>query len=191
LTSGTMQGCWPLEDPQEYAHVFDVADVKDKQGRKMTTEAMSRLEAAIAASAAVRDEMDQKARDEQTAKARRLERARAIWSVRREELSGIVTKIDGLLKRHGYAGLVLGKFDQKHSDIDRAVIEFRHSTYSSSKILLCATPAGEFACSISSIDGDVGSTEMELEDLTQDRLEEAVSHAVMECLGGKRIPRPD
>ena len=50
---------------------------------------------------------------------------------------------------------------------------------------------GEFACSISSIDGDVGSTELQLEDLTQDRLEEAVSHAVMECLGGKRIPRPD
>lgn len=157
----------------------------------MTTEAMSRLEAAIAASAAVRDEMDQKARDEQTAKVRRQERARAIWSVRREELPGIVTKIDGLLKRHGYAGLVMGKFDQKHSDIDRAVIEFRHSPYSSSKILMCATSAGEFACSISSIDGDVGSTELRLEDLTYDRLEEAVGHAVMECLSGKRIPKPD
>jgi hypothetical protein len=152
---------------------------------------MSRLEAAIAASAAVRDEMDQKARDEQTAKVRRQERARAIWSVRREELPGIVTKIDGLLKRHGYAGLVMGKFDQKHSDIDRAVIEFRHSPYSSSKILMCATSAGEFACSISSIDGDVGSTELRLEDLTYDRLEEAVGHAVMECLSGKRIPKPD
>ena len=70
-------------------------------------------------------------------------------------------------------------------------LEFKHSGYSSSKILLCATAAGEFACSISSIDGDVGSTELQLEDLTQDRLEEAVSHAVMECLGGKRIPRPD
>jgi hypothetical protein len=157
----------------------------------MTTEAMSRLEEAIAASAAVRDEMDQKARDEQAAKVRRQERARAIWSVRREELPGIVTKIDGLLKRHGYAGLVMGKFEQKHSDIDRAVIEFRHSPYSSSKILMCATSAGEFACSISSIDGDVGSTELRLEDLTRDRLEEAVGHAVMECLSGKRIPKPD
>jgi hypothetical protein len=157
----------------------------------MTTEAMSRLEAAIAASAAVRDELDQKARDEQSAKIRRQERARAIWSIRREELPGIVTKIDGLLKRHGYAGLVMGKFDQKHSDIDRAVIEFRHSPYSSSKILMCATSAGEFACSISSIDGDVGSTELRLEDLTHDRLEEAVGHAVMECLSGKRIPKPD
>jgi hypothetical protein len=157
----------------------------------MTTEAMSRLEEAIAASAAVRDEMDQKARDEQAAKVRRQERARAIWSVRREELPGIVTKIDGLLKRHGYAGLVMGKFEQKHSDIDRAVIEFRHSPYSSSKILMCATSAGEFACSISSIDGDVGSTELRLEDLTHDRLEEAVGHAVMECLSGKRIPKPD
>lgn len=157
----------------------------------MTTDAMSRLEVAIAASAAARDEKDQKVRDEQAAKTRRQERARAIWSVRREELPGITTKIDGLLKRHGYAGLVMGKFDQKHSDIDRAVIEFRHSAYSSSKILLCATSAGEFACSISSIDGDVGSTELRLEDLTQDRLEEAVGHAVMECLSGKRIPKPD
>ena len=157
----------------------------------MTTDAMSRLETAIAASAAVRDEKDQKIRDEHVAKGRREARARAIWSVRREELPGIATKIDGLLKKHGYAGLVMGKLDQKHSDIDRAILEFRHSTYSSSKILLCATLAGEFACSISSIDGDVGSTEMQLEDLTQDRLEEAVSHAVMECLGGKRIPRPD
>ena len=52
----------------------------------MTTDAMSRLEAAIAASAAVRDEKDQKTRDEQAAKARREARARAIWSVRREEL---------------------------------------------------------------------------------------------------------
>ena len=157
----------------------------------MTPDAMSRLEAAIAASAAIRDESDQKSRDEQAAKAPREARARAIWSARREELPAISNKIDGLLKKHGYAGLVMGKLDQKHSDIDRAVLEFRHTAYSSSKILLCATIAGEFDCSISSIDGDVGSTELQLEDLTQDRLEEAVSHAVMECLGGKRIPRPD
>ena len=157
----------------------------------MTTDAMSRLEAAIAASAAVRDEIDQKSRDEQSAKVRREARARAIWSVRREELPAITAKIDGLLKRYGYAGLVMGKSDQKHSDIDRAILEFRHSAYSSSKILLCATVAGELACSISSIDGNVGSTELQLEDLTQDRLEEAVGHAVIECLGGKRIPRPD
>ena len=37
----------------------------------MTTDTMSRLETAIAASAAVRDEKDQKTRDEQAAKARR------------------------------------------------------------------------------------------------------------------------
>jgi hypothetical protein len=157
----------------------------------MTPDAMSRLEAAIAASAAIRDESDQKSRDEQAAKARREARARAIWSVRREELPAISSKIDGLLKKHGYAGLVMGKLDQKHSDIDRVIIEFKHSAHSSSKILLCATIAGEFTCSINSIDGDVGSTELQLEDLTQDRLEEAVGHAVMECLGGKRIPRPD
>lgn len=157
----------------------------------MTSDAMSRLEAAIAASAAVRDEKDQKNRDEQAAKAQRQEQARAIWAVRREEIPGIVAKIDSLLKRYGYVGLIMGKFDQKHSDIDRMVIEYKHNAYSSSKILLCATSTGEFACSISSVDGDVGSTELALEDLTSDRLEEAVTNAVMECLSGKRIPKPD
>jgi hypothetical protein len=157
----------------------------------MTTDAMSRLEAAIAASAAVRDEKDQKDRDEQAAKARQQDRARAIWAVRREEIPGIVTKIDSLLKRYGYVGLVMGKFDQKHNDIDRTVIEYKHNAYSSSKILLCATSAGVFACSISSVDGDVGSTELQIEDLTSARLEEAVTHAVTECLSGKRVSKPD
>lgn len=157
----------------------------------MTSEALSRLEAAIAASATERDKKEQKIRDEQAAKARQQERARAIWSIRREQLPGIVSKIDDMLRRYGYAGLAMRKFDLKHSDIDRAVVEFRHSAYSASKILLCATSAGEFTCSISSIDGDVGSTELQLEDLTEDRLEEAVAHAVMECLNGRHIPKPD
>ncbi len=93
----------------------------------MTSDAFSRLEAAIAASAADRDKKDQISRDEQAAKVRQQERARAIWAIRREQLPGIVAKIDGLLRRYGYAGLAMGKFDLKHSDIDRAVIEFRHS----------------------------------------------------------------
>ena len=157
----------------------------------MTGDALSRLEAAIAASAAERDKKEQKSRDEQAQKARQQERARAIWAIRREQIPGIVNKIDGLLRKYGYAGLAMGRFDLKHSDIDRAVIEFKHSAYSASKILLCATSAGEFTCSISSVEGDVGSTELLLEDLTEDRLEEAVAHAVMECLGGRRIPKPD
>ncbi len=157
----------------------------------MTSDALTRLEAAIAASAAERDKKEQKSRDEQAEKARQQDRARAIWAIRREQLPGIVSKIDGLLRRYGYAGLVMGRFDFKHSDIDRAVIEFRHSAHSASKILLCATSGGEFTCSISSVEGDVGSTELQLENLTEDRLEEAVAHAVMECLGGRRIPKPD
>ena len=157
----------------------------------MTSDALSRLEAAIAASAADRDKRDQRHRDEQAAKVRQQERARAIWSIRCEQLPGIVAKIDDLLKRYGYAGLIMGRFDLKHSDIGRAVIEFRHSAYSTSKILVCATSGGEFTCSISSVDGDVGSTELQLEDLTEDRLEEAVAHAVVECLNGRRVPKPD
>jgi len=157
----------------------------------MATDALSRLETAIAASAADRDKKDQKIRDEQAAKVRQQERARAIWSIRREQLPGIVAKIDSLLKKYGFAGVAVGKFDLKHSDIDRAVIEFRHNAHSASKILLCATSAGEFTCSISSVEGGVGSTELRLEDLTEDRLEEAVAHAVVECLSGRRIPKPD
>jgi hypothetical protein len=157
----------------------------------MTTDALSRLEATIAASAAERDKKDQKHRDEQAAKARMQERARTAWAMRREQLPGIVAKIDDLLKRYGYAGLTMGKFDLKHSDIDRAVIEFRHSAHSASKILLRATSAGEFNCSVSTLEGGIGSTELPLEDLTEGRLEQAVAHAVAECLGGRRISKPD
>ena len=160
-------------------------------GTAVTSDAFSRLEAAIADSAAERDRKEQKSRDEQAAKVLQLERARAIWAIRCEQLPGIVAKIDALLRRHGYAGLVMGKFDLKHSDIGRTVIEFKHSAYSASKILLCATSEGKFTCSISSVDGDVGSTELQLEDLTEDRLEEAVAHAVVECLNRRHIPKPD
>ena len=157
----------------------------------MTSDTFSRLEAAIAASAAERDKKDQKIRDEQAAKMLQQERARAIWAIRREQLPAIVARIDGLLRRYGYAGVAMGKFDLKHSDIDRAVIEFRHSAHSATKIVLCATSDGKFTCSTNSVDGDVGSTELQLEDLTEDRLEEAVAHAVVECLSGRRIPKPD
>jgi hypothetical protein len=157
----------------------------------MKSDALSRLESAIAASAAERDKKEQTSRAEQAAKARQQERARSIWTMRREQLPGMVHRIDTLLKRHGYAGLTLKRFDLKHSDIDRAVIEFRHSAYSASKILMCATSDGEFTCSINSVEGDVGSTELRLEDLTEAALEEAVAHAVMQCLNGRHIPKPD
>ena len=157
----------------------------------MTSDAYLRLEAAIAVSAAERDKKEQKSRDEQTAKTQQQERARAIWAIRREQLPSMISKIDTLLKRHGYVGLTLRKFDLKHSDIDRAVIEFKHSAYSASKILLCATLGGGFTCSIDSVDGDSGSTELQLEDLTEDALEESLAHAVVQCLNGRHIPKPD
>jgi hypothetical protein len=157
----------------------------------MTSGAFSRLEAAIVASAAERDKKDQMSRAEQAAKARQQERARAIWAMLREQLPGMVSKIDALLKRHGYAGLTLKRYDLKHSDFDRAVIEFKHSAFSASKILLRAASSGEFNCSISSVGDDVSSTMLKLEDLTEDALEEAVAHAVLQCLNGRHIPKPD
>jgi hypothetical protein len=57
----------------------------------MTSDAFSRLEAAIAASAADRDKKDQISRDEQAAKVRQQERARAIWAIRREQLPGAIS----------------------------------------------------------------------------------------------------
>jgi hypothetical protein len=157
----------------------------------MPTDPLSRLEATIAASARERDIHNQKSRDDQAAKDRQRDDARAIWAKRMKELPGIVKTIDGMLKSHGYGGLVMGTFDLKHPDIDRAVIEFEHSARNHSKILLCVTGAGDFTCSIGAVAGDVGSTKLPIAELTEDRLKEALAQAVSECLGGKRAPRAD
>jgi hypothetical protein len=157
----------------------------------MESNPLTRLEAAIAASAAERDRIDEKDRDERAARARLLEEARAIWVERRKELPGLVETINGLLRRHGYVGAALKKFDLKHGDIDRVVVEFAHSEHSASKILLCATLAGDFTCSVGTVDDPAGATRMPMLQLTEDRLKEAIAQAVMDCLKGKRAPRPD
>jgi hypothetical protein len=157
----------------------------------MESDPLKRLEAAIAASAAERDRIDQKDRAEIAARMRLQEEAKAIWAERRKELPGVVETINGLLRRHGYVGAALKKFDLKHSDIDRAVIEFAHSEHSASKILLCATLAGDFTCSVGPVDEAAGATRMPMSELTEDLLKEALAQAVMDCLKGKRAPRPD
>ena len=157
----------------------------------MESDPLTRLEAAIAASAAERDRIDQKERAERAARVRLLEEARAIWTERRKELPGLVETINGLLTRHGYAGAVMKKFDLKHSDIDRVVIEFAHSEHSASKILLCATPTGEFTCSVGTVDDEAGATRLPMSELSEDRLKQALAAAIIDCLKGKRPPRPD
>ena len=157
----------------------------------MPTDPLSKLEAAIAASARERDIHEQKSRDDQAARDRHRDQARAIWTKRMKELPAVVKTIDGMLKDHGYGGLVMGTFDLKHPDIDRAVIEFEHSPRNHSKILLCVTGAGDFTCSIGAVTGDAGSTKLPIAELTEDRLKEALSLAVMGCLSGKRAPRPE
>jgi hypothetical protein len=157
----------------------------------MESDPLSRLESAIAASAAERDRIAQKERAENASRARLQEEARAIWAERCKELPGLVSTINNLLARHGYAGAILKKFDLKHSDVDRAVVEFAHSEHSASKIILCATLAGDFTCSIGTVDDTAGATRMPMSALTEDRLKAALAEAVMDCLKGKRPPRPD
>ena len=152
----------------------------------MPTDPLSRLQAAIAASARERDQKDQKIREEQLAKERQREQAKAIWDERKMALPGIVKVIDAMLKEHGYAGMAMGNFDLKHTDIDRAVIEFAHNARTHSKLLLCVTRAGEFTCSVTTAAGDTGATRLPIAELTEDRLKEALAHAVVECLGGER-----
>jgi hypothetical protein len=157
----------------------------------MDVDPLSRLEAAIAAAADERDRIDQKNRAEMAAKARLQQEAKAVWAERSKELPGLVAAINSLLTRRGYAGVVLKKFDLKHGDIDRVVVEFAHSEHSASKILLCATIQGEFTCSVVTHDDAEGATRMPMTELSEDRLKEALGLAVMDCLKGKRPPRPD
>jgi hypothetical protein len=173
------------------ADVFGCPHQKSGIEAAMESDPLARLEAAIAASAAERDRILQKDRAEQEARMQLQEEAKAIWAERRKELPDVVEAINGLLRRHGYAGVALRMFDLKHSDIDRAVVEFAHSEHSASKILLCATLAGDFTCSVGTVDEPAGATRMPISELTEDRFKEALAEAVMDCLKGKRAPRPD
>ena len=152
----------------------------------MPNDALSRLEAKIAATARERDIKKQKLRDDQAVKDHRQEQARAIWAQRKLELPGLVADIDRMLKSHGFAGLAIGNLDQKHSDIDRTVIEFEHAAHHHSRILLCVTRTGDFTCSIGSVGGEAGSMKLPTTDLSEGRLKVVLAQAVEACLSGER-----
>ena len=154
----------------------------------MQSNPLSRLELAIVAAARERDLKDQKSRDEQAVRARERDEARAVWTTRKGELPGIVKTIDEMLKSHGYAGLTMGSFELKHSNIDRVVLKFEHSPFNHSNILICATLNGQFTCSLGASTNDVSSTCVPMTDLTETRLKEALALVVEECLQSKRPP---
>ncbi len=157
----------------------------------MTDDTMSKLNATIAAIARERDIRERQSRDELAAKERQRQEAGAIWAARKKELPDIVKAVDAMLKQHGFGGIASAVFDLKHSDIDRAVINFEHSSHNHSKILLRSTRTGEFICSIAAASGDVYSATMPIGELTAEKLTEAVAQAVSECLTGAWAPRSE
>mgnify|MGYP007067074115 CR=1 FL=1 len=152
---------------------------------------MLKLESTIAAAARERDLKDKQTRDDIAANERQRDEAIAIWSARKKELPDLVKAIDTMLKQHGYVGLTRGVFDQKHADIDRAVINFEHNARSHSKIMLRATRTGELVCSIGAVSGDVYSAALPIRELTAERLKEVIARAVGECLTGEWAPRSE
>ncbi len=157
----------------------------------MTEDTMSRLQATIAATASKRDLRDKQSRDELAAKERQRQEAGTIWAARKKELPEIVKNVDAMLKQHGFGGIASAIFDLKHADIDRAVINFEHSSHNHSKILLRSTRTGEFICSIAAASGEVYSATMPIGELTTEKLKEAVAQAVTECLTGAWAPRSE
>jgi hypothetical protein len=157
----------------------------------MTDDPMSKLHATIAATARDRDLKEKQSRDEQAAKERQRSEAGTIWAARKKELPEIVKDVDAMLKQYGFAGIAPVVVDLKHSDIDRAVINFEHSSHNHSKIMLRSTRSGEFICSIAAVSGDVYSSTMPIGELTADKLKEAVAKAVSECLTAAWAPRSE
>ena len=156
----------------------------------MSNDPLLQLEAAIALAAQERDKKTQKSRDDQTAKKRRRDQAKAVWVERKKELPAIVETINRMLRGHGFDGLAIGNLDSRHSDVDRLVIDFAHSRHSHTKILLCVTTAGEFTCAVGAAQSDTGQNGLLIEQLSEVRLKEVLAKAVEECLSGKLDQRP-
>lgn len=140
------------------------------------------LEAFIVNSALKRDQKSQKLHDEQAAREKQRENSLAIWRQRKTALATIVQVIDHMLKQHGYAGLVIGELEAKHSDIDRMLLKFEHGVRDYSKILLCLKTSGEFTCAIESAHDQTAMISIPIEQLSEERLKAAIAEAVEQCL---------
>ena len=143
---------------------------------------LAELEAFIVNAARTRDQKSQKLYDEHAAREKQREKSIAIWRERKEALAAIVQVIDHMLKQHGYAGIVIGELEAKHSDIDRVLIKFPHGVRDYSKILLCLMASGEFTCTIETTRDQKALISMPIEQLSEERLKAAVAEAVEQCL---------
>jgi hypothetical protein len=149
---------------------------------ELSNDPLTELEAFIVNAALKRDQKCQKLHDELAARENQRERSLAIWRERKAALATIVQVIDDMLKQHGYAGLVTGELETKHSDIDRVLLKFAHGVRDYSKILLCLKTSGEFTCAIETAHDQIATISVPIEDLSEDRLKAAIAEAVEQCL---------
>jgi hypothetical protein len=149
---------------------------------ELSNDPLAELEAFIVNAALKRDQKCQKLHDEQTARDKQRERSQAIWRERKATLATSVQVIDHMLKQHGYAGLVMGELETKHSDIDRVLLKFAHGVRDYSKILLCLKTSGEFTCAIETAHDQIATISVPIEELSEDRLNAAIAEAVEQCL---------
>lgn len=143
---------------------------------------LAELEAFIVNVARKRDQKAQKLLEEHTARERQREKSLAIWRERKVALATIVQAIDHMLKQHGYAGLVIGELEAKHSDVDRVLLKFAHGVRDYSKILLCLKRSGEFTCATEIAHDQVATIGIPIEQLSEDRLKATIVEAVEQCL---------
>jgi hypothetical protein len=149
---------------------------------KPSNDPLAELEAFILNSAVKRDQESQKLHDEQAARERQREKSQAIWKERKVALALSVQVIDHMLKQHGYAGLVIGELEAKHSDIDRVLLKFAHGVRDYSRILLCLKTSGEFTCAVETAHDQTTTISIPIEQLSEDRLQAAIATAVKQCL---------
>ena len=157
----------------------------------MNRDPLARLAAAIADLARERDLALKRSRDALAAQERQRIQWKAAWQSVMSELPGLVIRIHDLLKGDGYAALVLSKYDLKHADIGRALVEFEHNERNHSKIILFATWEGDLCCSIRFVTGEVPVARMRMAELTDDSLKEIMGEAVTKCLSSEVLPRTE
>ena len=149
---------------------------------ELSNDPLADLEAFIVSAAVKRDEKSQKLHDEQTTREKQRQNSLAIWRQRKTALVTIVQVIDHMLKQHGYAGLVIGELEGKHSDLDRILLKFAHGVRDYSKILLCLKTSGELTCATETGHDQIKTISIPLEQLSEDRLKAAIAEAVEQCL---------
>jgi hypothetical protein len=149
---------------------------------ELSSDPLVELEEFIVNAALKRDQKSQKLHDEQATREKQRQNSLAIWRQRRTALATIVEVIDRMLKQYGYAGLVIGELEAKHSDLDRVLLKFAHGVRDYSKIFLCLKTSGEFTCATETRHDQRAMISIPIEQLSEERLKAAIAEAVEQCL---------